>query len=59
MDQNKMMALMTNACMVLNSILRDEDKYTILKEQYKELERQGKMKKLVDLYNLCQTFDEK
>ena len=59
MDQNKMMALMTNACMVLNSILRDEDKYTILKEQYKELERQGKMKKLADLYNLCQTFDEK
>ena len=54
-----MMALMTNACMVLNSILRDEDKYTILKEQYKELERQGKKKKLVDLYNLCQTFDEK
>ena len=57
MHQNDMMALMTNTCMVLNSILRDPNKYTTLKQQYQELEKQGKMKKLVDLYKLCQNFE--
>ena len=53
MDQDKMVALMTNSCLVLNKILRDPDKYKELKAKYQKLERDGKMKKLVDLHNLC------
>jgi len=57
MDQDKMVALMTNSCLVLNKILRDPDKYMELKAQYQKLERDGKMKKLVDLHKLCQDFE--
>lgn len=52
-----MVALMTNSCLVLNKILRDPDKYMELKAQYQKLERDGKMKKLVDLHRLCQDFE--
>ena len=57
MDQDKMTALMTNSCLVLNKILRAPDKYMELKALYQKLERDGKMKKLVDLHNLCQDFE--
>ena len=45
MDQDKMVALMTNSCLVLNKILRDPDKYMELKAQYQKLERTGRDEK--------------
>tara|TARA_B110001454_G_scaffold218848_1_gene248233 strand:- start:2976 stop:3125 length:150 start_codon:yes stop_codon:yes gene_type:complete len=41
---------------VLNDILRDPKKYEKLKKEYQELEENGKMHKMNDLYNLCEDF---
>ena len=52
-----MMKKMATACKVLNNVLRDVQKYDELKRQYEELEKNGKMHKMNDLYNLCEEFD--
>ena len=51
-----MMKKMATSCKVLNDILRNPGSYQKLKERYQELERNGKMHKMNDLYNLCEEF---
>jgi cell fate (sporulation/competence/biofilm development) regulator YlbF (YheA/YmcA/DUF963 family) len=43
MESNEIIKKIAASCNVLNSILRDEEKYHKLKERYKELERSGKI----------------
>ena len=57
METTEMMKKMATACKVLNNVLRDVQKYDELKRQYEELEKNGKMHKMNDLYNLCEEFD--
>ena len=57
METTEMMKKMATTCKVLNNILRDVQKYDELKRQYEELEKNGKMHKMNDLYNLCEEFD--
>ena len=57
METTEMMKKMATTCKVLNNILRDVQKYDELKRQYEELEKNGKMHKMNDLYNLCEDFD--
>jgi len=57
METNEMMKKMSTACKVLNNVLRDVQRYEELKKQYDELEKNGKMHKMNDLYNLCEDFD--
>ena len=38
-------------------IISNVQKYDELKRQYEELEKNGKMHKMNDLYNLCEEFD--
>ena len=52
-----MMKKMATTCRVLNRILRDDQEYDELKKRYDELEKNGKMYKMNDLYNLCEEFD--
>ena len=52
-----MMKKMATTCKVLNHVLRDVQRYEELKRQYEELEKNGKMHKMNDLYNLCEEFD--
>ena len=58
METTEMMKKMATTCKVLNNILRDVQKYDELKRQYEELEKNGKMHKMNDLYNLCEEFDK-
>jgi len=53
-----MMKKMATSCKVLNDVLRDPKKYDILKKEYQELEENGKMNKMNDLYNLCEKFQD-
>ena len=57
METTEMMKKMATTCQVLNRILRDDQKYEELKKRYDELEKNGKMHKMNDLYNLCEEFD--
>jgi|TARA_B100001142_G_scaffold112058_1_gene114021 hypothetical protein len=57
METTEMMKKMATTCKVLNNVLRDVQKYDELKRQYEELEKNGKMHKMNDLYNLCEEFD--
>jgi|TARA_B100001750_G_C14927857_1_gene312638 hypothetical protein len=57
METTVMMKKMATTCKVLNNILRDVQKYEELKRRYEELEKNGKMHKMNDLYNLCEDFD--
>ena len=57
METTEMMKKMSTTCKVLNNVLRDVQKYDELKRQYEELEKNGKMHKMNDLYNLCEEFD--
>jgi len=57
METTEMMKKMATTCKVLNNVLRDAQKYDKLKRQYEELEKNGKMHKMNDLYNLCEEFD--
>tara|TARA_B100001750_G_C15219038_1_gene452273 strand:+ start:221 stop:397 length:177 start_codon:yes stop_codon:yes gene_type:complete len=57
METTEMMKKMATTCRVLNSVLRDDQKYDELKKKYDELEKNGKMHKMNDLYNLCERFD--
>ena len=57
METTEMMKKMAITCKVLNNVLRDVQKYDELKRQYEELEKNGKMHKMNDLYNLCEEFD--
>ena len=57
METTEMMKKMATTCKVLNNVLRDAQKYDELKKQYEELEKNGKMHKMNDLYNLCEEFD--
>ncbi len=57
MKTTEMMKKMATTCKVLNNVLRDVQKYDELKRQYEELEKNGKMHKMNDLYNLCEEFD--
>ncbi len=59
MESTEMMKKMSTACRVLNNILRNVQKYDELKTRYNELEKNGKMHKMNDLYNLCEEFDKK
>ena len=59
MESNKMMKKMATSCKVLNDILRDPKKYERLKKEYQELQENGKMYKMNDLYNLCEKFQDK
>ena len=52
-----MMKKMATTCKVLNNVLRDVHRYEELRRQYEELEKNGKMHKMNDLYNLCEEFD--
>ena len=52
-----MMKKMATTCKVLNNVLRDAEKYDELKRRYDELEKNGMMHKMNDLYNLCEEFD--
>ncbi len=52
-----MMKKMATTCKVLNNVLRDAQKYEELKRRYEKLEKNGKMHKMNDLYNLCEEFD--
>ena len=56
MESNEMMKKMVTSCKVLNDILREPEKYNELRERYQELEGEGKMHKMNDLYNLCKEF---
>ena len=56
MESNEMMKKMATSCKVLNDILREPEKYNELRERYQELEGEGKMYKMNDLYNLCKEF---
>ena len=53
-----MMKKMAVSCKILNDILRDPEKYNDLKNMYQELEANGKMHKMNDLYNLCEEFSK-
>ena len=53
-----MMKKMATSCKVLNDVLRDPKKYDKLKNEYQELEENGKMNKMNDLYNLCEKFQD-
>ena len=57
METTEMMKKMATTCKVLNNVLRDTQKYDELKRRYEELEKNGKMHKMNDLYNLCEEFD--
>ena len=57
MKTTETMKKMATTCKVLNNVLRDVQKYDELKRQYEELEKNGKMHKMNDLYNLCEEFD--
>ena len=57
MKATEMMKKMATTCRVLNNVLRDDQKYDELKKKYDELEKNGKMHKMNDLYNLCERFD--
>ena len=57
MEPTEMMKRMATTCKVLNNVLRDAQKYDELKRRYEELEKNGKMHKMNDLYNLCEEFD--
>ena len=57
METTEMMKKMATTCKVLNNVLRDVQKYDELKRKYEELEKNGKMHKMNDLYNLCEEFD--
>ena len=57
METTEMMKKMATTCKVLNNILRDAQRYDELKRRYEELEKNGKMHKMNDLYNLCEEFD--
>ena len=57
METTEMMKKMAITCKVLNNVLRDVQKYDELKRRYEELEKNGKMHKMNDLYNLCEEFD--
>ena len=57
MKTTEMMKKMATTCKVLNNVLRDAQKYDELKRRYEELEKNGKMHKMNDLYNLCEEFD--
>ena len=52
-----MMKKMATTCKVLNNVLRYVEKYEELRRKYQELEENGKMHKMNDLYNLCEEFD--
>ena len=58
MESTEMTKKMATTCKVLNNILRDVQKYDQLKKRYDELEKNGKMHKMNDLYNLCEEFDK-
>ncbi|MEC7711351.1 MAG: hypothetical protein VX587_03480 [Thermoproteota archaeon] len=58
MESTEMTKKMATTCKVLNNILRDVQKYNQLKKRYDELEKNGKMHKMNDLYNLCEEFDK-
>ena len=53
-----MMKKMAVSCKVLNDVLRDPEKYKDLMNKYQELEADGKMHKMIDLYNLCEEFSK-
>ena len=57
MSSEEIIKKMAITCKILNDVLRDSQKYTKLKRMYKELEKNGKMHKMNDLYNLCEEFD--
>jgi len=57
METTEMMKKMVTTCKVLNNVLRDVEKYEELRRKYQELEENGKMHKMNDLYNLCEEFD--
>jgi len=57
MESTEMMKKMATTCKVLNNVLRDVQRYEELKKRYEELEKNGKMHKMNDLYNLCEEFD--
>ena len=59
MESNEIMKKMVTSCKVLNEILRDPKKYERLKKEYQELQENGKMNKMNDLYNLCEKFQDK
>jgi len=56
MESNEIMEKMATSCKVLNDVLRDPKKYDKLKKEYQELEESGKMRKMNDLYKLCEEF---
>ena len=58
METTEMMKKMATTCKVLNNVLRDVQKYDQLKKRYDELEKNGRMYKMNDLYNLCEEFDK-
>ena len=53
-----MMKKMVTSCKVLNDVLRDSQKYEELRRKYEELEKDGRMNKMNDLYNLCEEFEK-
>ena len=57
METTEMMKKMATTCKVLNNVLRDVEKYEELRRKYQELEENGKMHKMNDLYNLCEELD--
>jgi len=57
METTEIMKKMAITCKVLNDVLRDVQRYEELRRQYEELEKNGKMQKMNDLYNLCEEFD--
>ena len=57
METTEMMKKMATTCKVLNNVLRDVERYEELRRKYQELEENGKMHKMNDLYNLCEEFD--
>ena len=58
MDSNEMIEKMATSCIVLNDILRDPGEYRDLRNEYQRLEEDGKMHKMIDLYNLCEEFSK-
>ena len=58
MDSSEMMEKMATSCKVLNDILRDPKMYNDLRNEYQKLESDGKMHKMIDLYNLCEEFSK-
>ncbi len=57
METTEKMKKMATTCKVLNIVLRDVERYEELRRKYQELEENGKMHKMNDLYNLCEEFD--